>query len=397
MALLGSGMRILHQAFARSICRCACHILFVLLSLGMVPLNAMAQPVARFAPLTPPSVSARAVYVIDATSGTELLALNPDEALPPASLTKIVAALVILDEMNLDDVITIEDSDLVSPEESQVGLKAGDELSARDLLRGMLIPSGNDATRALARVIGTRYVDEGATAEDAIAAFVDLMNVKAKDLGATASHFVTPTGMDAPGHVMSARDVATVTTAALQNPIFSEIVGMPNAILASTLRPEGYSVNTTNTLLLEGVANGVKTGTTPEAGGCLVTSYNVGSNQVVAVVLGSAVEETTEGVQDSTARYDDTRLLMTTVDEDFVWVDPSNPSAPGPLTGLREELRVWGVNVGSTAFVPIPAGRDSDVSYRLVLDEDDAAEVSGEVRFYLDDAILSELPAVAIG
>jgi D-alanyl-D-alanine carboxypeptidase len=183
----------------------------------------------------------------------------------------------------------------------------------------------------------------------------------------------------------------------MKNPLFAEIVAMPTAVLASKLRPEGYTVVTTNTLLLEGVANGVKTGTTPEAGGCLVTSYNVGPNQVLTVVLGSDVEENAEGIQDSTARYEDTRLLMATVDEDFVWVDPSNPSAPGPLIELRQELQVWGVNVASAAFIPIPAGRDSDVSYRLVLDAGEADAISGEVRFYLDDTVLSELDAVATG
>ncbi|MGD9714715.1 MAG: D-alanyl-D-alanine carboxypeptidase family protein, partial [Thermomicrobiales bacterium] len=216
---------------ARVVCRCAFQLSLVMVMLMAFSVSTLAQPVARFAPLTPPVVSARSVYVIDATSGTELLALNPDDPLPPASLTKIVAALVILDDMNLEEVITIEESDLVSPEESQVGLQAGDELRARDLLYGMLIPSGNDATRALARTIGSQHVDEGASAEDAIAAFVNLMNAKAVALGANASHFVTPTGMDAPGHVMSARDVATVTTAALKNPIFSEIVAMPSAVL----------------------------------------------------------------------------------------------------------------------------------------------------------------------
>lgn len=390
-------MKGLIRTGAWGIWRYACQLLLVAVLLATTRMGALAQPVARFAPLTPPTISARSVYVIDATSSTELIALNPDEPLPPASLTKIVSALVVLDAINLDDVITIMESDLVSPEESQVGLQAGDELSARDLLRGMLIPSGNDATRALARTIGQQQGAEGASAEDAIAAFVNLMNAKAAALGATASHFVTPTGMDAPGHVMSARDVATVTAVAMRNPVFSEIVAMPTAVLASKLRPEGYTIATTNTLLIEGVATGVKTGTTPEAGGCLVTSYNIGANQVLAVVLGSDVEETDDGLQDSSARYDDTRSLMATVDQDFVWVDPSNPAAPGPLAGLREELRVWGVNVGSSAFVPVPAGRDSDVSYRLVLDEDNANAISGEVRFYLDDVLLSELPAVATG
>src|SRR5215212_7524993 len=245
---------------------------------------AQAAEIARYQPISPPPISADAVFVTDISTGTELFAQNADEPLPPASLTKIAAALVVLERANLDESIEIQEEDLVSAEESQVGLVAGDHLSVRDLLRGMLIPSGNDATLALARHVGAAAIGEQAPAEEAVAEFVSMMNTKAAELGATSSHFTNPTGIDDPDHVMSASDIAVLTKAALQNSLFSEIVATTSAVLGSELVPDGYRVTTTNQLLAEGLVSGVKTGTTAKAGGCLVTSFSVGPNQVVAVI-----------------------------------------------------------------------------------------------------------------
>src|SRR5215203_6059208 len=177
---------------------------------------AHASEIARYRPMAPPPISADAVFVTDISTGTELFAQNADEPLPPASLTKIVSALVVLERANLEDTVEILEDDLVSPEESQVGLKAGDRLSVRDLLHGMLIPSGNDATLALARYIGGSSIGDGTSTERAVAEFVTMMNAKAAELGATSSHFSNPTGIDAVRHVMSARDIAILTKAALQ-------------------------------------------------------------------------------------------------------------------------------------------------------------------------------------
>src|SRR5688572_14933878 len=106
---------------------------------------AQAAEIARYRPLAPPPISADAVFVTDISSGTELFAQNADEPLPPASLTKIVSALVVLERANLEDIVEIQEADLVGTEESQAGLVAGDHLSARDLLPGMRIPPGHDA------------------------------------------------------------------------------------------------------------------------------------------------------------------------------------------------------------------------------------------------------------
>jgi serine-type D-Ala-D-Ala carboxypeptidase (penicillin-binding protein 5/6) len=359
------------------------------------PGAAHAVEIARYRPMSPPPISADAVYVTDISTGTELFAQNAEEPLPPASLTKIVSALVVLERVNLEETIEIVEEDLVSAEESQVGLKAGDRLSARDLLHGMLIPSGNDATLALARHVGASAIGESASAEQAVAEFVSMMNAKVAELGATSSHFVNPTGIDDAGHVMSARDIAIVTRTALQDSLFAEIVATTNAVLGSALMPDGYRVTTTNQLLAEGIVTGVKTGTTAAAGGCLVTSFAVGPNQIVAVILGSDVAETTDGSPDTTARFAETRALLDAVKADYLWLDPTSP---GAVSGLAEELTVWEVDLATDDLLPVPASSADEVRYRLVLGPpSDPESPAGQVQFYVGEQLLSERAALQAG
>jgi serine-type D-Ala-D-Ala carboxypeptidase (penicillin-binding protein 5/6) len=357
--------------------------------------TAQAAEIARYQPISPPPISAEAVFVTDISTGTELFALNAEEPLPPASLTKIVAALVVLERANLEETIEILEEDLVSAEESQVGLMAGDRLSVRDLLRGMLIPSGNDATLALARHTGAAAIGESASPDRAIAEFVSMMNAKAAELGATSSHFMNPTGIDAPDHVMSARDIMVLTKAALQNALFAEIVATTSAVLESALLPEGYRVATTNQLLAEGMVTGVKTGTTAKAGGCLVTSFAVGPNQVVAVILGSDVGEATDGSQDTSARFVETRALLDAVKADYLWLDPTSP---GAVSGLAEELSVWEVDLATKDLLPVPASSAGEVRYRLILAPPaDPESPAGQVQFFVGEQLLSERAALQAG
>jgi D-alanyl-D-alanine carboxypeptidase (penicillin-binding protein 5/6) len=365
----------------------------IVLTFSMLAIcSAHAAEPSRFQALPAPPLTAEAVFVVDATTGTELFAINPDVPLPPASLTKIVSALVILDHANFEDFVTIESGDLVTPEESQVGLAAGDRLSVRELFLGALIPSGNDATLALARHVGTQVLGNEATSEQAVDQFVKLMNEKASELGATQTHLENPTGIDAEGHSMSARDIALLAEAAMQDPQFANVVSMSSAILESEVYPEGYAINTTNELVLEGIADGVKTGTTPNAGGCLVTSFEVGPNEVIAVVLGSDLIESSDGVQDNSARFQDTRTLLNAVQSEYVWLDPAEP---GAIAGLEDELQVWDVSLEESVLLPVPASRAEDIRYRLVLDQPGSQEQpAGEVHFFVDDELLSERFAI---
>ncbi len=356
---------------------------------------ANAAEIARYRPMSPPPISADAVFVIDLSTGTELFAHNAEVPRPPASLTKIVSALVVLERANLEDVVEILEEDLVSAEESQVGLMAGDRLSVRDLLHGMLVPSGNDATLALARHVGVTAIGGSTSPERAVAEFVSMMNAKAIEIGTTSSNFANPTGIDDEGHVMSARDVAIVTNAALQNPLFSEIVATTDAVLGSELVPDGYRVTTTNQLLAEGIVTGVKTGTTAKAGGCLVTSFAVGPNRIIAVILGSDVAETTDGTQDSTARFAETRALLEAVRADYLWLDPTSP---GVISGLTEELSIWEVDLANGDLLPVPASSGDEVRYRLVLGPPSTPEgPAGEVQFYVGEQLLSERVALQAG
>jgi serine-type D-Ala-D-Ala carboxypeptidase (penicillin-binding protein 5/6) len=243
--------------------------------------------------------------------------------------------------------------------------------------------------------VGSAAIGESAPPEQAVAEFVSMMNAKASELGATSSHFTNPTGIDDAGHVMSARDIAVVTKAALQNALFSEIVSTTSAVLSSEVVPDGYRVTTTNQLLEEGLVTGVKTGTTAKAGGCLVTSFPVGPNQVIAVILGSDVGESTDGSQDTSARFAETRALLDAVKADYVWLDPSSP---GVVSGLAEELSVWQVDLATSALLPVPASGADDVRYRLVLAPPAAPKSpAGEVQFYVGEALLSERVALQAG
>ncbi len=340
----------------------------------------------------PSSITAKGVFVFDRRSGVPLFERDADLPLPPASLTKIVAALVVLERAELDQMIAIKEYDLVSPEESQVGLIAGDVLSARDLLFGALIPSGNDATLALARTIGAADLGESARDDEAIARFVEFMNEKAAAIGATSSHLVYPTGVDREGHVMSARDVAIASAVALENPIFAEIVSTERATLPSQVRPEGYEIFTTNDLLVEGLVNGVKTGSTPQAGGCLATSFDLGPGHIVAVVLGSTFTEDAEGFPNYSQRFVDARTLMTAAESDYVWLDLT---APDTLKGLTEELAVWDVALPEQIQAPVPVQDMSQLRYRLRLAPPDSADgVAGELQVFVGEALLLSQPTV---
>ncbi len=311
--------------------------------------------------LEPPPLTAGAAYAFDATADVPLLALNADEPLPPASLTKIVTALVVLEHGNLDDTIAILESDIVDESQSRVGLVAGDVLTVRDLLYGLMIPSGNDAALALARHVGASL--PGGADGDPAAAFVAEMNRMSADLGATTANFANPTGMFADDQRISARDLALLAAVAMEDPLFAEIVGTARLTLPSAIRPEGYEIFTTNDMLVDGTAVGIKTGSLPEAGGCLVVATREGENLIVSVVLGSPLSYE-NGVPVSPARWADMRGMLAAIETDYVWVDPA---APGVVPGLPEELAAWGAVLPASGSVPVPADRAADLAYRLRL------------------------------
>ena len=345
-----------------------------------------------FAPLPVSGVTARSVFVLDSSAGTPLLALNPDEQRAPASLTKLMTALVVVEHGDLDATVTIADSDLAAESESRVGLVTGDTLTVRDLLAGLLIPSGNDAARALARTVGLRLDPSAADAGQAAQAFVAEMNATATRLGAVNTRFVNPTGLDEAGQLSSAHDIAVIGAAALQNPLVREDTSTVSMTLKSAAKPDGYLIHTTNDLLVDNTVQGGKTGTTESAGGCVLTYFTEGRNLIVAVVLGSALEHDEAGNPHSPARFDDMRLVMSNLTTDFRWVDPVDRAS---FPGLSDELAAWDAVLATDVDVPVPTDPADPARFRLVLGPAAAPDKPvGTVRFFSGPDLLAEQPVL---
>ena len=362
----------------------------LILALSVSPVTAQELP--RFTPPTPPPVSAKAVFVYDADAGVPLFARDPDRPLAPASLTKIATALVVIEHTALDETVTIRPEDMVDESQSRAHLVAGDELTVRDLLVALVVPSGNDAALALARHVGSKLPNGSA---DPVGRFVAEMNALVADRGLANTRFANPSGIDAPEHYASARDLAMLMAEATADPVLAEAMGTASATLPSAIQPEGYPLNTTHDLVLEGVAVAGKTGTTTEAGGCLATVTEESGNRIVTVVLGSDWYFDEFNSPKSIARYDDTRTLLAALVEQYAWIAPATPEA---VPGLPQELAIWGATLAGATSVPVPRERLPDLGYRLVLEPPaEPGSPVGAVLFVLGSELLAEQPLVQSG
>ncbi len=212
------------------------------------------------------AVSAAAYIVTDTLTGKILAERNADEPRRMASLTKVAAAMTALELLDLDETVTVSAA-AAEIEGSRMGLRAGETVTVRTLLYGLLLESGNDAALALAERVGERR-------------FVDGMNALARRLGMTDTHFDNPHGLDGDTHRSTARDLAVLAAAAMRDERIRAITS------AREYRTGGYSLHNHNKLLwsLEG-CEGVKTGFTKAAGRCLISSVMRGGRRVIAVTL----------------------------------------------------------------------------------------------------------------
>ena len=228
----------------------------------------------------PPEIEAEAWALMDADSGVFLGGKDPEERLATASTTKIMTALVVLEEgVDLQREVTVppEAEEFVGFTYSNVGLIAGERITIRDLLIASLVPSGTDAVYTLAYVLGDGSVDN----------FVEMMNEQASQMNLEDTQFDTPAGLDSPDNYSSANDLAEMAQAAMEYPVFDEIVTMTEPTINTDTRE--IQLVTTNLLLYDyPVATGIKTGTSPEAGPSLVASAEDSGESYIAVVLGAS-------------------------------------------------------------------------------------------------------------
>lgn len=227
-----------------------------------------------------PNLNSRYALVLDRDSKAVLYSKDADKRVPMASTTKIMTAIVLLENLGVNNDLTLDTQIEVCKEAgaingSRLGLKKGDKVTINDLLYGLMLCSGNDAAIQIAVSIG-----------GSVEGFADLMNKKAEELGLKDSHFVTPHGLDMPEHYTTAYELALIADYALNIEKISEVVKTKTYTVA--INGNSKTISNTNELLgyLNGV-NGVKTGFTNGAGRCLVTSVSRNGFNIITVVLGA--------------------------------------------------------------------------------------------------------------
>lgn len=284
--------------------------LLLLMVAGFSAVPAMADEPA---PVPDPNIQAKAALLVDEESGSILYGKNEHDELYPASLTKIMTALLTLEavdqgKLTLDQEITASASALngLASDGSSAGIQAGETMTVESYLKCMLVVSANEACDVLAE-----------TVSGSVSAFVDAMNAKAEELGCKDTHFVNPNGLHDSQHYTSAWDLYLITTAALKYPEFMTICDMGVAEIPASNLSAVRRLHTTNYLLsnwrangyLYSDAHGIKTGSTSEAGHCLVSSATRGSRTLISVVLGAERIVGADGVADVQSFSETKRLF----------------------------------------------------------------------------------------
>lgn len=237
-------------------------------------------------PSKEPATSSTHIIAIDRNSSRILFEKNAYTKTPMASTTKIITAIIAIEECKLDEMVKIS-SKAATTNGSTLGITKGTQMSMRDLLYGLMLRSGNDCAVAIAEHIGSNVEN-----------FSNIMNEKAKQIGLSNSNFVTPHGLDDPNHYTTAYELAILTNYALNNKTFLEIVGTKTTTVNCGNIVK--TISNTNELLgnYDGVY-GVKTGFTFGAGRCLVTACKKNNLDIIVVVLGADTKKirTTDSVK----------------------------------------------------------------------------------------------------
>jgi D-alanyl-D-alanine carboxypeptidase (penicillin-binding protein 5/6) len=339
--------------------------------------------------IQPPEVTAKSIYVFDMGSGIELYTKDAYEHLQVGSIVKIATALVVMQNAGLDEQVTIAETDLVDTTlYSNMNLTAGDTLTVSQLLYGLLLPSGNDGAKALARYVGGKMSGSTdiATATDT---FVKAMNDYAMSLGLENTRFTVPDGIDTPNSYSCAHDMAILAGELMKNEFLRDVVRQPGYRFTS-VGPEArvYEKETTNLRLGVSGVVGVKTGTTDEAGGnvILAREVNGGSNIVIMAIIGA--DHSYE--QDIDSRWTDADALMADMDATFTWTTPDNADL---MPGLAEQMQVWDLQFQNPPTIPVPTGNGTQIGYQLqVGPPTDAGQQAGEVHLYFGDSEVGAIP-----
>jgi D-alanyl-D-alanine carboxypeptidase (penicillin-binding protein 5/6) len=250
---------------------------------------------AKVIPLQPqPEVTAQGAILINPDNGQVLYSKNASSQLYPASTTKMLTALVAIENCDLNKMVTVGDEiKMVPADASKAGLRVGESMSMRDLIYGMMLPSGADAAYAIAvNVARDKKGSQSLDARQAVAVFATMMNERAKKAGALHSNFCNPEGYQDENQFTTAGDLAKIAKSAMKSPTFRQVVGSSEyTVAASASIPKALVWKNTNRLVNQDSsyylpeATGIKTGNTTPAGHCLVSSASKDGVNLIAVVL----------------------------------------------------------------------------------------------------------------
>ena len=332
-----------------------------------------------------PKVLADSAILVEASTGRIIYEKNPDAEREPASMTKMLTCIIALEKSNPLEEVTMSQA-AVFAEDNTLDWSTGDSVSARDMITAVMLVSENGGAIALAQSIA------GSVPEFAV-----MMNDKAKQLGCKHSHFANPNGLPEPGHYSTAADMARIAVYCMKNEVFREIVGTRRTSI-HWLRPKDKwaELNNTNELLgkYKG-ANGIKTGWTRAAGGCLTASARRGELELIAVVMHSPDHDT---------RFDDASSMFNYGFERVRMVNGISKAHAERTVFIRGGKRA-SVRAGVTEDLnfPLMAGEDPKllkVTYDLpkVIDADGgiaAGAVLGEAVLRYDGKPVARVPLVA--
>ena len=312
--------------------------------------------------------SARAMCVVEMVSGRVLDEKNADMLLPMASTTKIMTALTAIENCdNLDEFFEISPKS-VGISGTSIYLREGEYLSVRQLLYGLMLVSGNDASVAIAERVG------GSTKD-----FVDLMNKTARKIGAYNTHFDNPHGLDSKTHYTTAKDLALISSYALKNPTFKEIVTTKNTKITSQEGKTRYLRNKNKLLFSLDGCIGVKTGFTDDAGRCLVSACENDNMGVVCVVLNCG------------PMFEESKTLLTSALEKYCLYDLTEdynlPTAIPVENGRSESVKI--ATKGNYLY-PLTADEKTRVRYVYNINESIQAPADkdteiGDVQIFIDN------------
>ena len=348
---------------------------------------------------SPPDLNARAAILIDAKTGNVLFEKNADKKMYPASTTKIMTAILALEkvakgEISLEQPITYTKTAEATMEAdgSNIALKVGEQMTLGDLLKGLLLASGNDAAAIIAEYIGGTIGD-----------FVVLMNEKAKTLGLKGTHFANPHGLHNEENYTTASDMAKIALEAMKNETFRSIVECAHIRLAATnISEERYYINTNNLVsrmrypyYFYDKATGIKTGSTTEAGYCLVSSAKDGDKEVIAVIFKSDDISASHTDSKNILQYGLTEfssIRFAKVDDIYgeVRVKQSSDGTDHILLSAKDNLEIL-----------FPKDKDSsEVEVITDIPESVRAPISkgqeiGKVSFVYDSQVIGSIPLVA--